>query len=86
MSASALAETPLWLEGPQCLYSEEFPPEALSTDPDEGPPRDDCRSEIKLKSTHTLVTVGNNGPQLSRLITWKTTAHLTVSFVSRHWC
>ena len=45
------------------------PPEALSTDPDEGPPPDDCRSEIKLKkSTHTLITVDNNGPQLSRLI------------------
>ena len=72
MSASALAETPLWLEGPQCLYSEEFPPESISADPDEGPPPDDCQSEIKLKKyTHALVTVDNDGPQLKRLINLK---------------
>ena len=69
MSTSALAETPLWLEGPHWLYSKEYPPEANSA---ETLLPDDCRSEMKRKElTHTLTNVGDDGPNLSQLVDLK---------------
>ena len=66
MSASELAESPLWLHGPDWLYSheellEEFTPLSIP---------EECRCEMKSKhATHSLVTSkDHSGHRLSELI------------------
>ena len=67
MSISELADTSLWLDGPEWLHSNDLPGD-LSSDvsvPEE------CRDEMKRKEAaqHTLVTVQDSGvPQISQLI------------------
>jgi len=47
MSPSALARSPLWLNGPDRLHSEKGLPEILDSDGGEFTVSDDCRSETK---------------------------------------
>ena len=69
MSASTLAETPLWLEGPHWLYSKDCPLGELNADPTETSLPDDCRDEMKHKElTHSLVAVEDRRPSLNQLI------------------
>ena len=63
MSASALAETPLWLSGPDWLYSKAGLLEESNPDIQELPVPNDCQSEMKCKeAAHSLVTLDDNTP------------------------
>lgn len=66
MSASALVNTPLWLDGPDWLYKDG--PTNDDTDITEVPTPDDCLHEMKRKEpAHSLVTLADDTPTTSGL-------------------
>ena len=66
MSASTLAETSLWLEGPHWLYSGDYPQCSV---PHKTQLTDECRTEMKRKElTHSLTTISSNNVNLSQII------------------
>ena len=61
MSASALAETPIWLNSPNWLHFDGGLPEELSPDIQESPVPDDSRSEMKHKEAACTLTHCSQG-------------------------
>ena len=68
-SVTTLTESSLWLQGPDWLYSKEFPLDGPDVAPLETTVPDGCQCEMKRKDlTHSLVTVEVQRPSLSELI------------------
>ena len=66
MSASTVAETSLWLEGPHWLYCGDYPQCSV---PHKTQLTDECRTEVKQKeSTHSLTIIISNNVNLSQII------------------
>ena len=87
LGALALADTPLWLNGPDWLYYRGGLLEEFNSDFYELPIPDDCRSE--KVAAHSLITLQGSILEtsgLSQLIDPEQYSSLIACFVSQHWC